>query len=140
MMSFCSTILLNYVEISIRSTLFKQISEYDAGVCTAMTNISKNYMVFFEAIFSMYVLPKFSRIKLKKEFTKELIYIYKTLLPLFGIGMLLVYFCREWIVNLIYPNFEGLSLLFKWQLIGDFVKLASIVLAHQFLARKLVIL
>lgn len=138
MMSFCSTILLNYVEIGIRSTLIKQISEHDAGVWTAMTNISKNYMVFSGAIFSMYVLPKFSRIKLKKEFTKELIYIYKTLLPLFGIGMLLVYFCREWIVNLIYPNFEGLSLLFKWQLMGDFVKLASIVLAHQFLAKKLV--
>ena len=138
LMSFCSTILLNYVEIGIRSTLIQQISEHDAGVWTAMTNISKNYMVFSGAIFSMYVLPKFSSIKLKKDFKRELIYIYKTLLPLFAIGMLLVYLCREWIVNLIYPNFEGLETLFKWQLMGDFMKLASVVLAHQFLAKKLV--
>jgi hypothetical protein len=28
--------------------------------------------------------------------------------------------------------------LFKWQLLGDFVRLASLVLAHQFLAKKMV--
>ena len=28
--------------------------------------------------------------------------------------------------------------LFKWQLLGDFIRLASLVLAHQFLAKKMV--
>ncbi len=28
--------------------------------------------------------------------------------------------------------------LFKWQLLGDFIRLASVVLAHQFLAKKMV--
>jgi len=28
--------------------------------------------------------------------------------------------------------------LFKWQLLGDFVKIASIIIAHQFLAKKMV--
>ena len=138
LMSFCSTILLNYVEIGIRSMLIERIAEAQAGIWTAMTNISKNYMVFSSAIFSMYILPKFSSISSEKEFKSEVAYIYKTLLPLFAGGMLLIYLCRDWIVDLIYPNFQGLSDLFKWQLIGDFIKLGSVVLAHQFLAKKLV--
>ena len=28
--------------------------------------------------------------------------------------------------------------LFKWQLLGDFVKIGSIIIAHQFLAKKMV--
>lgn len=139
LMSFCSTILLNYVEITIRSLLVEKITETDAGIWTAMTNISKNYMVFSGALFSMYVIPKFSGIKSQREFKKELIYIYKTLLPLFALGMIMIYFCRDLVVEIIYPDFEGLTSLFKWQLLGDFVKLASIVLAHQFLAKKLVV-
>jgi PST family polysaccharide transporter len=29
--------------------------------------------------------------------------------------------------------------LFKWQLLGDFIKLASLVVAHQFLAKKMLL-
>lgn len=138
LMSFFSTLLLNYVEIGVRSMLVRQISEADAGIWTAMTNISKNYMVFSGSIFSLYVLPKFAGIKTKKAFQKELGSIYKTLLPLFGAGMFLVYLFRHFIIQLIYPDFHGLGALFKWQLLGDFVRLASVVLAHQFLAKKMV--
>ncbi len=94
LMSFCSSILLNYVELEIRSTLINKISESDAGIWTAMVNISRNYMVFSSALFSMYVLPKFSGIHSQIKFRKEVIYIYKTILPIFGVGMLMVYFFR----------------------------------------------
>ncbi len=138
LMSFTSTVLLNLVEIDIRTMIRNKITEADAGVWTAMTNISKNYMVFSISIFSLYVLPKFASIHKKSEFKIELLSIYKTLLPIFGIGMVLVYFLREFVILLIYPDFTGMEALFKWQLMGDFVRLASLVLMHQFLAKKLV--
>jgi len=138
LMSFFSTVLLNYVEIDIRTMITNQISEEDAGVWTAMTFISRNYMVFSTAIFSLYVLPKFASIYTKHGFIKELGKIYKTLLPIFGIGMILVYFLREYVIMIIYPDFTGMAPLFKWQLLGDFVRLASLVLANQFLAKRLV--
>jgi len=138
LMSFVSTVLLNLVEIDIRSMIRNEITEADAGIWTAMTNISKNYMVFSISIFSLYVLPKFAGIHKQSEFKIELLNIYKTLLPLFGIGMILVYFLREYVILLIYPDFTGMEVLFKWQLMGDFVRLASLVLMHQFLAKKLV--
>jgi len=138
LMSFFSTVLLNYVEIDIRTMITNRITEAEAGVWTAMTFISRNYMVFSTAIFSLYVLPKFASIHTKTDFTKELGKIYKTLLPIFGVGMILVYFLRDYVIMLIYPDFTGMAPLFKWQLLGDFVRLASLVLAHQFLAKRLV--
>lgn len=138
LMSFFSTVLLNYVEIDIRSMITTKITENEAGIWTAMTFISKNYMVFSGSIFTLYVLPKFASIHTERDFIKELFSIYKTLLPIFGIGMLLVYLFRGIVVELIYPGFEEMLPLFKWQLLGDFVRLASLVLAHQFLAKKMV--
>jgi PST family polysaccharide transporter len=138
LMSFFSTVLLNFVEIDIRTMITNRITEDDAGIWTAMTNISKNYMVFSISIFSLYVLPKFASIHTRIGFVKELLSIYKTLLPIFGLGMILVYFLRDYVIMIIYPDFLGMEPLFKWQLLGDFVRLASLVLMHQFLAKKLV--
>ena len=130
--------MLNYVEIDIRTMITNKITEAEAGVWTAMTFISKNYMVFSTAIFSLYVLPKFASIFTKGDFIKELGKIYKTLLPIFGVGMILVYLLRDYVIMIIYPDFTGMAPLFKWQLLGDFVRLASLVLANQFLAKRLV--
>lgn len=138
MMSLVSTVLLNYVEIDIRTMIVNRITEEDAGIWTAMTFISKNYMVFSGAIFTLYVLPKFASIHTRSGFTSELLNIYKTLLPIFGLGMILVYVFRDLVIQIIYPDFTAMEPLFKWQLMGDFIRLASLVLAHQFLAKKLV--
>lgn len=135
-MSFVSTILLNYVEIDIRLMIKDNITVEDAGYWTAMTNISKNYMVFSTALFTLYVIPKFATITSRKGFKKEVFHIYKTLLPLFGVGMILVYVFRDFVIDLIYPEFYGMEPLFKWQLIGDFIRFASVILAYQFLAKK----
>ncbi len=137
-MSICSTVLLNYVEIDIRKMLAEDFSESEAGVWTAMTFISKNYMVFSGAIFTLYVIPKFTSIHTKKAFAIELKNIYKTLLPLFAIGMVAVYLLRFLIIEYIYTDFSSMAPLFKWQLLGDFVRLAGLVIMHQFLAKKLV--
>lgn len=138
LMSFFSTVLLNYVEIDIRVMIQNKIHIEDAGIWTAMTNISKNYMVFSQALFSLYVLPKFAGIFTKKDFKNELFNIYKTLLPLFGVGMILIYILRYVVIQIIYPDFTEMAPLFKWQLLGDFVRLASLVLGYQFLAKRLV--
>jgi len=139
LMSLFSSVLLNYVEIDIRTMIRNQITEADSGIWTAMTFISKNYMVFSGAIFTLYVLPKFAGIHTESTFKKELFSIYKTLLPIFGIGMILVYLFKDLVIQLIYPDFNAMAPLFKWQLLGDFIRLASLVLAHQFLAKKMVL-
>jgi len=138
-MSFVATLLSNFVEIDLRGDLKSQISEADAGYWTAMTNLSKQYLMFSTAIFTLYVIPKFSKIKGSVEFRKEVLQIYKTLLPLFAIGMLLIYVLKDWVIGITHGNdFLAMKPLFKWQLLGDFIKIASIIIAHQFLAKKMV--
>jgi O-antigen/teichoic acid export membrane protein len=138
LMSFVSTILLNYIELDIRTMITNKININQAGYWTSMNFISKNYMAFSSGIFTLYVIPKFARIYDGRVFRKEIFNIFKTILPLFGIGMLLVYVFRAKVIDIVYPNFYGMEPLFKWQLLGDFVRLASLVVAHQFLAKKMV--
>ncbi len=138
LMSIVSTVLLNYLELDIRTMISNEININEAGYWTAMNFISKNYMAFSSSLFTLYVIPKFARIYDSKFFIKEVVNIYKTLLPLFGLGMILVYVFRNFVIDLVYPNFTGMEGLFKWQLLGDFVRLATLVLSHQFLAKKMV--
>ncbi|MEL6811474.1 MAG: O-antigen translocase [Bacteroidota bacterium] len=140
LMSFFSTVVLNSLEIEIRNIIVRAISEEKSGIWTAMTSLSKNYMSFSIMLFSMYVLPKFAVIRTRADFKGEVINIYKTLLPIFGGGMLLVFLLRYFIMNLVFPGLdkEALEPLFKWQLIGDFIRLMSMVIAYQFIAKKMV--
>lgn len=138
LMSFVSTLLSNFVEIDIRNTIEKSINESDAGYWTAITVISKNYLLFASSLFTLYVIPKFAAIKTNIEFRKEVFSIYKTLLPLFGLGMVLVYVLRYVIIDIVFPTFAPMESLFKWQLMGDFVKLMAVIVAHQFLAKRMV--
>ena len=138
LMSFVSAFLINFIELDIRTVITDKININEAGYWTAMTFISKNYMVFATGLFTLYVLPKFASINTKAAFLKEVLHIYKSILPIFGLGMILVYLLRNYIIQIIYPEFEGMEPLFKWQLLGDFIRLATLVLAYQFLAKRLV--
>lgn len=140
LMSFFSTVILSSLNIEIRNMITRSISDTQAGLWSAMLSLSKQYMSFSIIIFSMYVIPKFATIYNRSDFTRELKNIYKMLLPIFGTGMILVYFLRGFIMDLVFPGLdhEQLEPLFKWQLIGDFIRLISMVLAYQFITKKLV--
>ena len=111
LMSFVSTFLINFIDIAIRGEISNQVSQAEAGNWTAVTFISKNYMVFASGLFSLYILPSFSKIKTNVAFKKELLYIYKTILPIFGAGMLLVFLIRQLIVDWVFTGFDGRTLL-----------------------------
>jgi O-antigen/teichoic acid export membrane protein len=138
LMSFVSTFLLNYIELDIRTLVTDKLNINEAGYWTAINFISKNYMVFASGLFTLYVLPKFAKIDNGQDFKNEVFHIYKTILPIFGVGMLLVFGLRNYIIQFVYPEFLGMEPLFKWQLLGDFIRLCSLVLTHQFLAKRLV--
>jgi hypothetical protein len=59
-------------------------------------------------------------------------------MPMFGLGLIIIYFIRPYIVSGIFSDeFQPVEDLFLWQLLGDFVKVLSIVIAYQFLAKKM---
>jgi PST family polysaccharide transporter len=138
-MSFVSTLLGNFIQVYLRGVLKNEMSEVDAGHWTAITNLSKQYFMFSSAIFSLYVIPKFSSLNTSVGFRKEVLNIYKTILPFFGIGLILIFFLKEQVIYITHgEEFIGMKPLFKWQLLADFIKIASIIIAHQFLAKKMI--
>lgn len=141
LISFFSTVIAKLiVETEIRNMIRNNISQIDSGIWSGMLELSQNYMVFSSLLFTMYVIPRFANIKTKPLFFKEVGHIYKTLLPLFALGMIVIYFSRYLIIDIVYPTpgFKEMAPLFKWQLIGDFIRLGAMILGTQFLAKKMV--
>ena len=137
LISFVATVCSNFVEINFRNLISDKISENEAGLWTAMSSISKIYMQFLITIFSIYILPKYTKIHFSNVLKKEIKNIYKTLLPLVIIGMLMVYFCREILIITIYNyDFLGMAILFKWQLLADLVRFCANILSFKFLAKN----
>ena len=137
-MALFSAIVLPLVALAIRSYMIENIGYREAGFWEAMTRISKYYLMLVVSLMTLYVLPRFSEIESVEEFKKEILSIYKTVMPVFALGLLLVYFLRQYIVLFVFSEeFKPVGDLFLWQLLGDFLKVLSMVIAYQFLAKKM---
>lgn len=137
LISFVATVCYNFVQINLRTIISNQISENEAGVWTAMSSISKIYMQFLLTVFTIYILPKYAELKFSIEFRTEVKKIYKTLLPLVITGMIAVFFAKEFLILKIYnENFLGMTVLFKWHLLADFIHFVANILSFKFLAKK----
>ncbi|MDU8885366.1 O-antigen translocase [Yeosuana sp. MJ-SS3] len=133
-----SAVILPIVALIIRSYIIDNIGYKEAGFWEAMTRISKYYLMFISSLMALYILPRFSEIEDVKEFKNEVFNFYKSIIPVFALGLVIIYFLRPIIVLVIFSNeFEPVEDLFLWQLLGDFVKVLSIVIAYQFLAKKM---
>ncbi len=137
-MALFSAIALPIVMIAIRSYIINTIGVKEAGFWEAMTRISKYYLLFVSSLITLYLLPRFSEVNSKTKFRKEVFSFYKTILPIFGLGLIVIYSLRSVIVRFIFSEaFIPVEALFLWQLLGDFVKVLSMVIAYQFLAKKM---
>ncbi|MDO5980107.1 O-antigen translocase [Flavivirga spongiicola] len=138
LMALFTAVFLPLVAIAIRSYIIDNIGYKDAGFWEAMTRISKYYLMLVSSLVALYILPRFSEIDDAKEFKKEVFSFYKTVIPILAIGLFIVYLLKPYIVSTIFSSeFEPVEDLFLWQLLGDFVKILSIVIAYQFLAKKM---
>ncbi|HEY5689371.1 MAG TPA: O-antigen translocase [Yeosuana sp.] len=137
-MALFSAVILPLVLLAIRNYIIDNIGYKDAGFWEAMTRISKYYLMLVSSLMALYILPRFSEIDGIKEFRKEVFSFYKTVMPIFGLGLVLIYFLKPYIVLGVFSNeFQPVEDLFLWQLLGDFVKVLSLVIAYQFLAKKM---
>ncbi|WP_027138673.1 O-antigen translocase [Gaetbulibacter saemankumensis] len=138
LMSLFTAVLMPLIAIVIRMYIIENIGYKDAGFWEAITRVSKYYLMLVTSLMALYILPRFSEIEDVKEFRKEVFGFYKTIIPFLVIGLLTIYFLRGLIVTIIFTEeFKPVEDLFIWQLLGDFVKVLSTVIAYQFLAKKM---
>ncbi|MBU3821171.1 O-antigen translocase [Flavobacteriaceae bacterium XHP0103] len=138
LMATVPVLLGNIVEIKVRNYMMVNLGVLNSGHWTGMVNLSTYYFSILAGVLSVYVLPRFSVIDTVKDFKNELLKIYKIVLPLFGLGFVIVYLLRFTIISLLFSKaFLPMEVLFKWQLLGDFIKLISIILGYHILAKQL---
>ncbi|HEA31360.1 MAG TPA: O-antigen translocase [Leeuwenhoekiella sp.] len=137
-MTLFSAISTPWVFIGIRQRIINADGLTHAGYWDAMLRLSDYYLMFVTTILSLYILPKLAAIKTAKGFRTEIFNFYKTILPLFGLGCILIYVLKNLLVSLIFTkDFLAMSPIFAWQLAGDFLRVASMVIAYQFLAKNM---
>ena len=137
-MALVSAIAVPLISIIIRNYIIDVVGIKEAGYWEAMNRISDYYLMFIMSMMSLYFLPRFSEIESKSEFRREVFNFYKTIVPYFAGGLLVIYLLRSIIVPLIFSDdFQPTEELFAWQLLGDFVKVLSFVIAYQFIAKRM---
>ena len=140
LMALVSSVLGPLVLLVIRKNIIETVGLEQAGFWETIIRISSYYMLFVTTILSVYFLPKLAVAKNNLETKKVFWSFYQTILPLFIAGLVVVYFLRFFIVNLLFTNaFFPVTTLFFWQLTGDVLKVASLILGYQFFAKKLTV-
>jgi PST family polysaccharide transporter len=138
LMALFSAVFIPFVAIAIRTYIIENIGYKDAGFWEAMIRISNYYLMFISSLIALYLLPRFAEIETTQAFKKEVISFYKIIIPFLLGGLTLIYVLRSYIVIGVFSEeFEPVENLFLFQLLGDFIKVLSIIIAYQFLAKKM---
>jgi O-antigen/teichoic acid export membrane protein len=125
-------------QILLRNMVIDKVGINEAGYWQGMMRVSDGYLLIITTSLATYYLPKLSSLKTNSELRKEIFSGYKIVLPVVFIGCLAVYFFRFFIIGLLYtPDFYAMENLFLWQLVGDFFKIASWILAYLMLAKAM---
>lgn len=137
-MSLITALLSPLIYHSIRSNLMSNYSLDTAGHWEAVNRLASFYLMFASTMLSIYFLPKLAQAQNRTETKKVFRNYYKSMLPLFAVGLIVLYVLREFVILVIFKrDFLPMTELFFWQLLGDFFKVGSLILAYQFFAKKL---
>ncbi|MES2486374.1 MAG: O-antigen translocase [Bacteroidota bacterium] len=138
LMSVISAILGPTIYIALRNMLIGHSGGDVAGYWEGINRISAFYMMFISTFLGVYFLPKLSQATSDAETKGIFRSYYKLMVPLFSIGLLLVYVLRKFIISAILSEaFMPMEKLFIWQIAGDFCKVCSLILGHEFFAKKM---
>lgn len=138
-MALVSAVIIPVTSILVRNYIIEHSGLYNAGIWEAITRISGFYMMFFSAGLSLYYLPKLSALKADDEFTAELKYYFKILVPVFIGVLILVFLLKDIIISIaLTSEFKPVSELLIWQLIGDLFRVMTLAFGFQILVKAMV--
>ena len=138
LMAITSALTVPMSHLIIRNYIGDNLSWNDAGYWQGIWYISTMYLMIVTTSLGVYYLPKLSEIQDNKELKKEIISGYKIIMPIVIILAFSIYLFRELAVHIAFSEkFLPMLELFKWQLIGDVIKIASWLLAYLMLAKAM---
>jgi PST family polysaccharide transporter len=138
LMGLVTAIVVPLSHILVRNDLGIRFGWEAAGYWQGVWKISEAYLMVVTGTLSVYYLPRLSEIVDAKVLRVEIMRGYQYLLPLGAIGATTIYIFRRWIVaNLFSAEFEPMEVLFGWQLIGDMLRIGSLLMAYLMLSNAM---
>lgn len=135
-MALTTLALVPVSRILLRSYVISEISATDAGIWEGINSISSMYLSIITTALSIYYLPRLSEIVDPQEMHNEIFKCYKFIIPMLITISLTVYLLRHFIIWFLFtPEFSAMAGLFLWQLLGDFFKVCSWMLAFIMVAK-----
>ncbi|WJS96946.1 O-antigen translocase [Flavobacterium johnsoniae] len=138
LMALVSSVLGPFIFLAIRNHIIQYLGIEQAGYWETITRISSYYLMFVSTILSVYFLPRLSKFQNNLETKNVFWQFYKYILPVFILGLTIIYFGRFLIVEMLFTKeFLPVTDLFFWQLLGDIFKVCALILGLQFFAKKM---
>lgn len=136
LMAIVSTAAVPMVQIIIRNYLASNTNSETVGFYEGVNRLSLIYLSLITTTFSVYYLPKLSAANNNSELKELLIKGFKFILPLTFVMLFVTYLLRNLVIKIVFAeSFAPMEAYFLPQLVGDFFKIASWLLAMQMVAK-----
>ncbi|ASZ10693.1 O-antigen translocase [Chitinophaga pendula] len=136
LMALVSTATVPISQMYIRAHIIHHISLEAAGIWESVNRISNIYLMFVTTSLTTYYLPKLSELSNERDVRKEVLKVYKVLMPIVIVSCAAIYLFRMLIIKILFTGqFNEASELFLFQMIGDMLKIASWILGFQLVAK-----
>lgn len=138
LMAIVTAVAMPLSQLLIRDHLVDTFGWNDAGMWQAVTRISDMYLMIITTTLTVYYLPRLAEITDTQILRKEIIKVYRFIMPVTIVGALSVYLLRDWLIALLFTaEFTPMIDLLGWQLVGDVIKIGSWVLGFVMLGRAM---
>jgi len=138
LMLLTTSVLTPYSQILVRDYISTNISIDTAGLWEGMNRLSAMYLMFITTSISIYYLPRLSEIREPGLLQQEIIKTGKIVLPFLAASCIAIYLLRYLVIRIVFSaEFLPMQELFAAQMVGDFFKIASWMIAYLFWAKAM---
>jgi len=138
MMAVTSAVMIPTSQIIIRDYIGSNLGWNSSGYWQGVFFISEVYLMVVTTSLSVYYLPRLSEIQDKQELKQEIINGYKIIMPIVIFLAFMIFVLKKYIILILFSKeFLPMVELFKWQLVGDVIKISSWLLAYLMLAKAM---
>jgi PST family polysaccharide transporter len=101
--------------------------------------MSEFYLQLFTATLGIYFLPRLAEIRDARLLWLEITKVCRLILPLAILAALSLYWLRDWVTTALFTDrFLGMVELFRWQLVGDVLKIGGWIFGYVMVGRAMV--
>lgn len=135
-MTLLTAIIWPLVSIVLRTHIINHISKAEAGYWQATRNLNDYIVNIAIGSFSVYLLPRLATLTDNHQLKKELIGIYKVIIPISLIAFIILYIFRETVILILYTkDFLKVGDYLLLQMVGSFFWMCKVPIMNFLLSK-----